>query len=103
MSPESDDELDRGRVKKVKKKWEDHKPSHNPFQVAQNYKYKEGKSRFKDNFRHSGGDSGSRNGYFTKDRDSHNKYQAHYPRSLSKGSVNRREGKNGWDHNYHRN
>lgn len=102
MSPESDDEMDRGRVKKVKKKWEDKKLSYNPFQEAQNFNDKGGRSRFKDNFQHKKSESGSRNGYFTKDRDRHDKPCGHFQRSYSKSSDTRRDGK-GWDHNYHRN
>lgn len=100
ISPETDDEMDRGRVKKVKKKkWEDRKFSYNPFQSAQNKDKKEDRYRVSnDNYkRDRSSSSGMRDNFYKKNRD----YFKDKYRPNRDHSSHRRE--QGWDHNYHRN
>lgn len=104
ISPETDDELDRGRVKKVKKKWEDKKMSYNPFQVVQNIKDRNGQSHFnKDKYKRNSSASGMRDIHNTKDRDYRDKFNRNDNRGHNRSSDGRREQSHGWDHNYHRN
>ena len=98
ISPETDDEMDRGRVKKVKKKWEEKKLSYNPFQAAQNKDKKEHSYRMSDdNYKRDRSSSGMRDNFHKKNRYG---FKDKYRPNRDDSSHRRHQG---WDHNYHRN
>jgi len=72
-SADSDEELDRGRLKKVKKRKEERSLDYNPFQVAQNIKDRGGPSWTRNNYDREKHSSSSAGGRGDEDRFGHHR------------------------------
>jgi len=108
-SAESDEEMDRGRTKKVKKYRDERSFDYNPFQMAQNVKdrapkYSNGDNRYdRDDRGH--GHSQDRSGNWSR-HDKGGRYHRDEHRGSShdhrRGRQDSSRPRKSWDHNYHR-
>jgi len=100
ISPSTDDEMDRGRVKKVKKKKEERHYGYNPFQAVQNMKDQGGASSMRNKYKRNRSHSGYPDSHRSKDghRDFKRRDRSE---DYSRGYHNHHR-RSSWDHNYHR-
>jgi len=102
ISPSTDDEIDRGRVKKVKKKKEDRHYGYNPFQAVQNMKDKGGANPLKNKFKRNRSSSGYQDSYRSKEGHRDKDYSRRDRSADYSRDYHNHHRRSSWDHNYHR-
>jgi len=104
----SEEEMDRGRTKKIKKRQEERNTDLNPFQDAQDYKNKGHNSFSREKYNRDSlrNYSGSRDRDHRDRRDSRDKYSRDYSRDRgrngSSSNANHERPRKSWDHTYNR-